>query len=85
MARSANKAKIIDVVAANVRAARKAAGLSQEKLALTADVDRTYVSQVEGGRRNLTVTVLARLAKALGVTPDRLLVASKAAGSRPKG
>lgn len=69
MVRSAKKAAIIDVVAANVRAARKDAGLSQEELALAADVDRTYVTQVEGGRRNITVTVLDKLAGALGVTP----------------
>jgi transcriptional regulator with XRE-family HTH domain len=71
---------IIALVAHNVRAARKAAGLSQEELAHEAGVDRTYVSQVERRKRNLTVTVLARLAKALGTTPDRLLVGEGEAG-----
>lgn len=65
---------IIKVVARNVRARRKAAGLSQEELAYEAKVDRTYVSQVERGQRNLTVSVLARIAKALKTTPDVLLV-----------
>jgi transcriptional regulator with XRE-family HTH domain len=64
---------IIAIVAANVVRARKGAGLSQEALAYAAGVDRTYVSQVERRKRNLTVTVLARLARALGTTPDRLL------------
>lgn len=67
-------ADIIAIVATNVRRARVGLGLTQEQLAHEADVDRTYVSQVERGKRNLTVTVLARLAKALGTTPDRLLV-----------
>jgi transcriptional regulator with XRE-family HTH domain len=69
-----DEAAIIAVVAQNVRALRKPAGLSQEGLAHEAGVDRTYVSQVERRQRNVTIVVLARLAKALGTTADRLLV-----------
>ena len=65
---------VIDIVAENVRRARKAAGLSQEKLAFEAGLDRTYISQVERRLMNLTIGVLARLAKALATTPDKLLV-----------
>jgi transcriptional regulator with XRE-family HTH domain len=65
---------IIAVVAETVRKARKAAGLSQEDLGLEAGLDRTYISQVERGKRNVTIVVLARLATALKTTPDRLLV-----------
>jgi transcriptional regulator with XRE-family HTH domain len=68
---------IIKVVAEAVRRARKAAGLSQEDLALEAGVDRTYISQVERGKRNVTVVILARIAKALKTTPDKLLVPSR--------
>ncbi|MCK1658584.1 helix-turn-helix transcriptional regulator [Bradyrhizobium sp. 151] len=69
-----DQATIIDVVAGNVRQLRKAAGLSQEELAHEADLDRTYISQVERRQRNVTITVLARLAAALGVGPERLLI-----------
>jgi len=65
---------IIRIVAETVRRARKAADLSQEDLALEAGVDRTYISQVERGKRNVTIVVLARIAKALKTTPGRLLV-----------
>lgn len=65
---------IIKVVAETVRRARKSSGLSQEDLALEAGVDRTYISQVERGKRNVTIVVLARIAGALKTTPDRLLV-----------
>lgn len=64
---------IIVILAENVRQARKAAGLSQEALAYEAGVDRTYVSQVERGKRNVTITVLARLAGALRLPPEKLL------------
>jgi len=66
---------IIGVVAENVRSLRRAAELSQEELAHEAAVDRTYISQVERGRRNVTISVLAKIALALNVSPDKLLVA----------
>lgn len=62
------------IVGRNVRRLREEAGLSQEKLALEAELDRTYVSGVERGVRNPTVTVVARIAKALKTEPDRLLI-----------
>jgi len=68
-----SETEIIGAVAVNVRAARKAAGLSQEELALEADVDRTYISQVERGKRNITIVVLARLARAMGTTAAQLV------------
>lgn len=61
------------IVGRNVRSARQAAGLSQEALADLAEIDRTYVSGVERGVRNPTVTVVALLAKALATTPANLL------------
>jgi transcriptional regulator with XRE-family HTH domain len=68
---------IIAVAAAAVKQGRKAAGMSQEELAFEAGLDRTYISQVERQKRNMTIVVLARIAKALGTTPDRLLVHPK--------
>jgi transcriptional regulator with XRE-family HTH domain len=68
---------VIRAVAVNVRQARKSIGLSQEGLALAAEVDRTYVSQVERGKRNITIVVLARLARALKTTPAALLDGSR--------
>ena len=68
-------AQIINIVADNVRSLRKSAELSQEELAHEAGLDRTYISQVERRQRNLTIVVLAKIAEALKVTPDRLLAA----------
>jgi transcriptional regulator with XRE-family HTH domain len=62
------------IVGRNVRRLREEAGLSQEKLALEAELDRTYVSGVERGVRNPTVTVVARIAKALNIEPNKLLI-----------
>jgi ribosome-binding protein aMBF1 (putative translation factor) len=60
-------------VGINVRRLREGRELSQEELAFEAELHRTYISGVERGVRNPTVTVVAKIAKALGVTPDQLL------------
>jgi transcriptional regulator with XRE-family HTH domain len=74
MAPKKNDSAIINIVADNVRSLRKAAELSQEELAHEAGLDRTYISQVERRQRNVTIVVLAKIAGALKVTPDKLLV-----------
>ena len=62
------------LVGKNLRHLRHAKGWSQEDLALTAGVDRTYVSGVERGVRNPTVSVLWQLASALQVEVAVLLL-----------
>lgn len=57
----------------NVRKLREARGWSQEDYADRAGIHRTYVSDIERGRRNPTVSVVAKLAKALNVPPGKLL------------
>ena len=52
-------------LASNLKVARKARGLAQEKLALEADVDRTVVSKIERSVTNPTLDVLLRLANVL--------------------
>jgi transcriptional regulator with XRE-family HTH domain len=61
------------VLAENLKAARKALALSQEELALEADIDRTYVSGIERGTRNPSLTMIAKLAERLNTTPAALL------------
>ena len=56
-----------------VRQLREARGWSQEDLAEKADMHRTYVSGIERGTRNPTLTVLGRIAGGFGMTLDELL------------
>lgn len=56
-----------------VREVRKAAGLSQEGLALRAGLDRTYVGSVERGERNISLDNIWQLADTLGVHPADLI------------
>lgn len=57
-----------------VREARtnRRAPLTQEQLAERSDVDQTYVSLIEAGKRVPSDDIKKRLAKALGVAPSRL-------------
>jgi transcriptional regulator with XRE-family HTH domain len=52
-----------------VRELRNASGLTQEKLAFRADLDRSYVGQVERGEVNVSIDNIAKLAKGLRVRP----------------
>ncbi|QBG84720.1 helix-turn-helix domain-containing protein [Xanthomonas oryzae] len=56
-----------------LRRLRLHAGLSQEELAARAQLDRTYVSSCERGRRNVSLLALVRLASALSCS-EALLV-----------
>lgn len=60
-------------VGANIRKLREDKDWSQEELADQAGFHRTYISGVERGIRNPTITVIERIAKALKVRTEELL------------
>ena len=47
--------------------------ISQEKFAEMADLHQTYISDIERGRRNVSLVNIVRLADALNITPSELL------------
>ncbi len=57
---------------ARVRQLRKERKMSQEALALTCDLDRSYVGGIERGERNIGLLNVHRLATALAVEPAAL-------------
>lgn len=60
-------------LALNIRQRRQQQKLSQEALALSAEVDRTYVSQIERGIGNPSLLVLCKLGSILEVDAQELL------------
>ncbi|MBQ3113255.1 MAG: helix-turn-helix transcriptional regulator [Phascolarctobacterium sp.] len=56
------------VVGKRVKELRNGIGLSQEKLALRAGVDRTYLAGIESGKRNVTITSLEKITNALEIS-----------------
>ena len=65
------------IAGANIRAYRRERGVSQEELADSLGVHRTYMGGVERGERNLTLRSLERLAERMGVDPVMLLTPPK--------
>ena len=56
-----------------LRHLREEAGLTQEALGFNADLRRTYVSILELGQQQPTLTTILKLAQALNTSPGRLL------------
>jgi transcriptional regulator with XRE-family HTH domain len=56
-----------------LRELRQEKGLSQEALALNANLQRNYISLVERGVNQPTITTILKLAAALNVKPSRMM------------
>ncbi|MBP3492196.1 MAG: helix-turn-helix transcriptional regulator [Clostridia bacterium] len=56
------------LVGKRVRELRNSIGISQEELADLADLDRTYITSVECGKRNISIVNIEKLANALQVS-----------------
>jgi transcriptional regulator with XRE-family HTH domain len=57
----------------NIRAARKRKGYSQEAFADSAGFSRSYITEIETGKRNISVLNLIKVMEALDIDPDILI------------
>ena len=64
---------ILKAFGTRLKSIRLKKGLSQEQLGLIAELDRTYISGIERGLRNISLINLERLALALNIEPADLL------------
>lgn len=64
---------LIQLFGTILRETRTKKGISQEKLAEYCDLDRTFISLIERGQRQPTLTTIFRLAKALEISPSELV------------
>ena len=64
---------VIEVFGKVLRELRETNQLSQEKLAEYCELDRTYISLLERGLRQPTITTIFKLAKALNISPSQLI------------
>lgn len=56
-----------------IRQVRNSKKISQEELAFKAGLHRTYISDIERGARNVSLENIEKIAKALDITPEKLL------------
>lgn len=68
-----SKKKILISFGDRVREVRKEKGLSQEELSFKADLHRTYIGMIERAEKNITLTNIEKIAKALEVDIKKLL------------
>jgi transcriptional regulator with XRE-family HTH domain len=64
---------ILKAFGTRIKSTRLEKGLSQEQLGLIAELDRTYISGIERGLRNVSLINIERLALALNIEPAELL------------
>ena len=64
---------VIEIFGKVLREMRDENQISQEKLAEYCDLDRTYISLLERGLRQPTITTIFKLAKALNISPSELI------------
>lgn len=57
--------EILAKIGTKIVSRRKQLNMTQEDLAYSADIDRTYVGYVENGKQNITISILIKLARAL--------------------
>ena len=67
-------AQVLEFFGKQLQVFRQAKGWSQEKLAFEAGLDRTYISSVERGCRNISLINIHKLAAALEIAPQNLLL-----------
>ena len=65
--------KLLKKIGDNIKKFRKEKDISQEALALECGMDRTYVSAVERGERNISVLKLKKIADVLGIDISKLI------------
>jgi transcriptional regulator with XRE-family HTH domain len=57
-----------------IRQLRKESGMSQEKFALSIDMDRTYLASIEAGKRNPALQNIKKIADGLGISLSDLFL-----------
>jgi len=66
-------ATVVQKFGMKLRKIRKAKGVTQEKLAEKAGMDFSYLNLIEGGKRNPTLKIIAKIARVLGIRLDELM------------
>ena len=66
-------AQISKILGHNINLIRLRRKMSQGDICRAIDMDRSYMSAIESGKKNITIAMVEKLARALGVSADELL------------
>ncbi|ELI5413963.1 helix-turn-helix transcriptional regulator [Vibrio parahaemolyticus] len=67
-----NTSEDLQLFGKHLKSLRLSKGLSQEKLAFAVELDRSYISDIERGKRNVSLVNILKLASALHIHPKEL-------------
>ena len=70
---SVEQAEVLARFGGRVKAERESKGLSQERLGFECGLSQTYISEVESGKRNISLANMYGIAQALGISLARLV------------
>jgi len=73
LGRNAKDKKYLLKIGENIRAVRKKRGYSQEEFADIAGFSRSYYTEIETGKRNISVLNLIKIIEALKVNPNEII------------
>ena len=65
--------KILQLFGGHVKEIRLSLKLSQEQLATLCELDRTYISGIERGKRNISLINIVKLSSSLNISPSELM------------
>ena len=71
--RPSKNVELMKALAVEIKARRGELDLTQEALAMTIDIDRPYVTLIEGARKQPTLSVIWRLASGLELRPEEFV------------
>ncbi len=74
---------LMRMVGANIQSCRENCGYTQSELAERAEISITFLSNLERGKKLMSIPVLLKLASALGVSTDQLLYENDAPQKDP--
>ena len=64
--------EIKEQIGLRIKELRKKEGISQQELSFRSDLDRTYITQVENGKRNISIVNIGKIANALNISIKEL-------------
>ena len=65
--------KTLNAIGSKIKSIRISKGLSQAELAKSSSIDRAFLSSVENGKRNISVSALHKISKSLDVSLNEIM------------
>lgn len=69
--------EITNFIGMRIKELRQSMDITQEELALNAEINRSYINQIENGKRNISIVTINKISNALGVSLNEFFSVEK--------